>query len=250
MSILPYIEEQPLGDIYQFLPKDAEFHDPAFRYDSADRLNASPPMRNRQVISTRIATLTCPSDESQVNTTHAPGVAITYHNYVVNYGNTNHIGRDHLGKASPAYVQYLGGPFVGDDWNVPPQGVNKFSRITDGLSKTLLASETVQGRDGDLRGFTWWGWAAGFEGFFSPNASDPDLMQYPEACKFVTPNPPCSTQSTGNYFKAAARSWHRGGVNAVLCDGSVSFVVDDVDLAVWRAASTTKGAEVYQGLTP
>ena len=34
-----------------------------------------------------------------------------------------------------------------------------------------------------------------------------------------------------------------------MCDGSVHFVVDDVDLATWRAASTTRGEEVYQGLT-
>jgi hypothetical protein len=39
-------------------------------------------------------------------------------------------------------------------------------------------------------------------------------------------------------------------MKAALCDGSVTSVVDDVDLSVWRAASTTKGAEVYQGLTP
>ena len=41
----------------------------------------------------------------------------------------------------------------------------KFRQITDGLSKTLMISETVQGEDGDLRGFTWWGWSAGFETF-------------------------------------------------------------------------------------
>ena len=45
-----------------------------------------------------------------------------------------------------------------------------------------------------------------------------------------------------------ARSRHTGGVNVVMCDGSVQFVVDGVDLAIWRAASTTKGDEVYSGL--
>jgi prepilin-type processing-associated H-X9-DG protein len=49
-------------------------------------------------------------------------------------------------------------------------------------------------------------------------------------------------------MKAGARSRHSGGVNAVMCDGSVQFIVDDVDLATWRAASTTKGDEVYSGL--
>ena len=35
-----------------------------------------------------------------------------------------------------------------------------------------------------------------------------------------------------------------------MCDGSVQYVVDDVDLTVWRAASTTQGGEAYGGLTP
>ena len=56
--------------------------------------------------------------------------------------------------------------------------------------------------------------------------------------------------AAGPQFYNAARSRHSGGVNAMMCDGSVHFVVDDVDLATWRAASTTKGDEVYGGLTP
>jgi hypothetical protein len=36
----------------------------------------------------------------------------------------------------------------------------------------------------------------------------------------------------------------------VLCDGSVQYVTDSIDLATWRAASTTQGEEPYSGLTP
>ena len=75
-------------------------------------------------------------------------------------------------------------------------------------------------------------------------------MQRPEYCQNkVQPNPPCDT-AAGPKFYNAARSRHPGGVNAVMCDGSVQFIVDDVDLATWRAASTIKGDEVYGGLTP
>jgi prepilin-type N-terminal cleavage/methylation domain-containing protein/prepilin-type processing-associated H-X9-DG protein len=42
----------------------------------------------------------------------------------------------------------------------------------------------------------------------------------------------------------SASSNHTGGVNAVMCDGSVRFVRDSVDLAVWRAAFTRAGGEV------
>ena len=66
---------------------------------------------------------------------------------------------------------------------MPPEDIVKFKEISDGLSKTLMFSETVQGRDGDLRGFTWWGWSAGFETFASPNGSEPDLLQQLQYCR-------------------------------------------------------------------
>jgi prepilin-type processing-associated H-X9-DG protein len=51
-------------------------------------------------------------------------------------------------------------------------------------------------------------------------------------------------------MRAAARSRHPGGVNVAMCDGSVHFVLDEVDLATWRAASTVQGEEVYDSLLP
>jgi prepilin-type processing-associated H-X9-DG protein len=221
-----------------------------YAYYSYD-LNATPPIRNLEVVRSRIATLTCASDEPQVNTTiAADGAPIAYHNYVANYGNTDHVSLDYLGPASPAYIKFLGSPFAGDDWDPKSNRFTKFRQITDGLSKTLLMSETVQGHNGDLRGLTWWGWSAGFEAFATPNASEPDLLQSTSFCKKQVPNPPCDGQSGPFRFKAMARSRHPGGVNAVMCDGSVRFVTDSIDLATWRAASTTQGDEVYDGLAP
>jgi len=42
----------------------------------------------------------------------------------------------------------------------------------------------------------------------------------------------------------AARSFHPGGVNAVFGDGSVRFVSNGIDLAVWRALATRAGGEI------
>jgi prepilin-type N-terminal cleavage/methylation domain-containing protein/prepilin-type processing-associated H-X9-DG protein len=238
MSILPFIEQQQLGALYRFMPKDTAGFDSNYEYH-VENLAHSPPIQNLKVVRTRIATLTCPSDEPQVDSRQ-----ITYHNYVVNYGNTNHIGRDHRGPASPEYVKYLGSPFVGDDWNAQPDTAVEFRKISDGLSRTLLASETIQGVNGDRRGFTWWGWGAGFETRAVPNSAVSDTMQSADACNPVEPNAPCEAPSTAaSYFWAAARSRHPGGVNAAMCDGSVHYVTDEVDLAVWRAASTTQGDE-------
>jgi len=80
------------------------------------------------------------------------------------------------------------------------------------------------------RGSTWfWGgrdWNVVFSTALQPNDALPD----------------CGAHGRG-YF--AARSNHSGGVNAVLCDGSVRFVRNGVNLATWRAASTRNGGEVF-----
>jgi prepilin-type processing-associated H-X9-DG protein len=51
-----------------------------------------------------------------------------------------------------------------------------------------------------------------------------------------------NTDSGGNIY-ASARSRHPGGVNAAMVDGSVRFVVNNVDPAVWQAACTRAGTE-------
>jgi prepilin-type N-terminal cleavage/methylation domain-containing protein/prepilin-type processing-associated H-X9-DG protein len=52
----------------------------------------------------------------------------------------------------------------------------------------------------------------------------------------------------GNGFSnkglTAVRSNHPGGVNVLLCDGSVRFVSNGVDLTTWRALATRAGGEV------
>jgi prepilin-type N-terminal cleavage/methylation domain-containing protein/prepilin-type processing-associated H-X9-DG protein len=253
MAILPFIEEQQLADVYQFVPGD--YFDDRYRYDNneSNAPGLKPPMRNLDVTSKRIATLTCPSDEPQVANGYPNAKeGVTFHNYVANFGNTNHTGTS-LG-AGATLIKYFGSPLIGHEpdpqtGKIQRDKVTTFRRITDGLSKTLLVAETVQGQGGDLRGFTWWGWAAGFEAFASPNGSDPDRMQRPGDCKNeLVPNPPC-LPAAGPLFNNAARSRHPGGVNVAMCDASVQFVVNDVDLATWRAASTIKGDEVYSGLT-
>ena len=40
-----------------------------------------------------------------------------------------------------------------------------------------------------------------------------------------------------------ANSYHPGGVNVLLCDGSLRFVTDTVDCDVWCALGTRNGQE-------
>lgn len=238
-QILPFIEQQQLAAMYTFPPKsitaigDAN----AMNYTYASNKPAlTPPVNNLRVIQTRIGTLTCPSDEPQTVFTQ-----YTLHNYVANYGNTNHYNTNQGSGAT--LVTALKGPFVAVE-QVHPKGV-EFKQITDGLSNTLLASEVLQGREADLRGLSWWGAAAGFETFTEPNSTTPDRMQNADSCKSppTFPNPPCLAQGSGNVMFATARSNHPGGVVVGLCDASVQYAVDGVDLAVWRALSTIAGDE-------
>ena len=147
-----------------------------------------------------------------------------------------------------------GAPFTIGGWDTPDHSgyvrvqVFKFRDITDGLSNTLMLSETVQGEartNPDMRGFVWWGYGSGFETYLGPNSSAPDVMQDGYYCDNGAPrNPPCvGPHTTQMPMTMAARSRHPGGVQAAMCDGSVNFISDDVQLDVWRAMSTSQGQE-------
>jgi prepilin-type processing-associated H-X9-DG protein len=51
--------------------------------------------------------------------------------------------------------------------------------------------------------------------------------------------------ANGNTW-AAARSFHPGGVNAAMADGSVRFFRDSIALQNWQALGTKAGNEVVQ----
>lgn len=56
------------------------------------------------------------------------------------------------------------------------------------------------------------------------------------------------TITSPTYTVFTSRSYHTGGVNTTLMDGSVRFVTSTVDLVIWRAYGTRAGGEVAQEL--
>ena len=56
-------------------------------------------------------------------------------------------------------------------------------------------------------------------------------------------NLPFAVSDGNNPTRFSSRSRHPAGVQSVMCDGSVRFTPDNIDLIVWRAMSTARGAE-------
>jgi prepilin-type N-terminal cleavage/methylation domain-containing protein/prepilin-type processing-associated H-X9-DG protein len=60
----------------------------------------------------------------------------------------------------------------------------------------------------------------------------------------LPPNRPCwRPNNDWWHLVSTASSWHPGGVNMVLCDGSVRFVRESISAVVWEAAGSRKGGE-------
>lgn len=52
------------------------------------------------------------------------------------------------------------------------------------------------------------------------------------------------TTTATTYAAVTSRSYHTGGVNVALMDGSVRFVTESIDLPLWRNLSTRAGGEL------
>jgi prepilin-type N-terminal cleavage/methylation domain-containing protein/prepilin-type processing-associated H-X9-DG protein len=227
VPLLPFIEQEALFELYAEGPKctDAVPN----RYGHAVNL----PVTTQQGLSA----FYCPSDEP-----NAPIGDIQSHNYVVNFGNTGYGQQSNLNGVIFGYAPFRGVP---SSWCIGGRNevCFKFASIIDGLSNTFLASEVIIGQGRDLRGFSWWSDACQFTTYLSPNSPLPDRIYTSYYCNNTNPNPPCA-QSTGtDPSMFAARSRHPGGVQAAMCDGSVDFISETIELYVWRSLSTSKGGE-------
>ena len=121
--------------------------------------------------------------------------------------------------------------------------------ITDGTSQTLLMAEYLSGTREDLRGW-FWGMQPGFSHIYTeltPNTSSPDISDIGNchpAANQPELNLPCYGEPDGDERTAGSRSRHPGGVNALLCDGSVQFVTDSIDVDTWWAMGSIALGEI------
>ena len=156
-------------------------------------------------------------------------------NYVVNWGNARY---------DDAAQPTARAPFSHTNGSRSSPRITTMANITDGTSNTLMISETLMAKSHDDN--DWRGDIHNDDGVFkfmtllTPNSSAPDIVNWaiPDLADKLTP------VSTAGLQYSAARSRHLGGVNMILCDGSVKFVTNSVSAANWQAMGTMDGGEV------
>jgi prepilin-type N-terminal cleavage/methylation domain-containing protein/prepilin-type processing-associated H-X9-DG protein len=227
LSILPYIEQTTIANAVNF---NIAYSDASHGNDTA--------------LTTELAGFLCPSDPNS-GVVNAGAFKFHLANYMVNWGNTHYdqagvTGEDpYNGPAPGGPVSFLSAPFALDfAFNI--------SGFTDGTSNTLLMSEVIAGLPNgtafDHRGGVYNDDhnCAMFMTYTPPNSPIPD--QVPSYCIYpFGTNPPCL--NTVPAFNAA-RSFHSGGVNSLMGDGSVKFFKNSIGVPIWRAVSTLRGGEV------
>jgi hypothetical protein len=111
----------------------------------------------------------------------------------------------------------------------------KFARITDGLSHTLMVGESMTQTDLSFRTL----WACSFE-HYSLSAATPQsrtLVNDYDGC--------CAAGGVGSSFPCR-RGWgspHPNGLNFILCDGSGTFVITSIDMELFAEVATIAGSE-------
>jgi len=213
VGLWPYIEQGTVWDLY-------DQQKPFWHDDNEEARNA------------RVPLYYCPEDRAGHWTAnrwrHARG------NYVVNYGNANFYQTE---------SQYKPAPF--GDFRLGRGTLTRDADFRDGLTNTVLMSETVMAQndtDYDVRGSIVNNTAGGpsFMTVNTPN-SGIDYCICAAASSPTYPGP-CVNVGGGD-GKNSARSLHTGGVHALLGDGSVRFVADNVTLDIWQAYGTIRGGE-------
>ena len=230
--MLPHVEQQAAYNLYQNwggTDSTSSGFPAASAAGSFPRYASSPNSTN--VTGRRYSVFTCPSDQE-----NAPIAPVTNVNYVMNAGTGGTYRTTPNGAVGG--VPILGG--IGDGGDL-----NKKIRLTDvadGLTNTLMFMEVRQGQGSDLRGFAWWGDAAGASTMFPPNTSTPDQVYTAGYCNNQpTQGLPCTGTGGAVFY---SRSRHTGGANAAMGDGSVRFVRDSITPSTWQYMGPTSDGVV------
>jgi prepilin-type N-terminal cleavage/methylation domain-containing protein/prepilin-type processing-associated H-X9-DG protein len=223
---------------------------------------------DRFLYRTRIETYCCPSDtvgrESFFDATFNPSDAI-------GFSRSNIVGCFGAGTALTPPLRsvnprraFFGINYANDGGmygNGASAGIRTVAEIIDGTSNTVAISEIVCGPDktGDFRGLWWLDAGCQYEHFYNPNSPNDHVPSNytsfgacndaKRPCDYSAPgtdvygNSGASTTGDGNFVYTAS-SAHSGGVNVGMADGSVRFVSETINNAIWIKITSINGNEV------
>ena len=265
--LLPFIEQQPLYD--QVIQYEREGNNPWH----TNNFNDGRPCPYK----TKISSILCPSDSTAMSTDE-----VNFTSYHCNHGD---ISMDY------DWWEWRG-PFGNGE-----RGEAGFNALADGSSNTIMLAEIVIGRTGSAAAPVKGGIANGVDTtqdeptapcYARRGANDTltgdcqDSMSgtgwglgrrwgdshsiYTQFFTWMAPNTPTCSTDGEHWAIPTASSYHPGGVNVALCDGSVRFVSDSINAGdpnaridfmgdrpqdyagpslrgVWGALGTTKGKE-------
>jgi prepilin-type N-terminal cleavage/methylation domain-containing protein/prepilin-type processing-associated H-X9-DG protein len=237
MSALAMNATRPQSHGFSWIVMTFPFFDQTTLYN---RLNfnvinldtSTTPVNNRQLIQTPIASLICPSDPT---TAVRNDLALWW--YWPGMTTSNQAGR---GPA--AITTYMGCQAVGFD-TYPPDGIFERSPavavrmrdITDGTSNVIAAGE---------RSPSWSPWAAWGASNGAWMLTDYTPNQYTKTYGWK-PDP-----SEAGGPKYAASSWHQGGVQFLMADGSVHFISENIHFQTYQQLSRMQDGLPSGGFTP
>ena len=232
--ILPFVEQGTIGQSYNF---DIGFGGPGYN------------QVNHTTWHSVISTYVCPSDEGgQCPRYRSEGWSRS--NYVATYGTDGPM----IERGAPwTYDSCPNNPSLQPSVRKALTNVNVtrgVQHVRDGTSNTVAVSECITDPDGSIayRG-TWWNDLGGnYVHLRGPNSPIADSMWKAVAYVYNGCDPkkaPCDDSgacwSTHVY---SARSYHPGGVNALMADGSVRFFKNTINLSIWQSLASINGGEV------
>ncbi len=210
-------------------------------YDQIDWKAAFGCGANTVVTTLAFSTMNCPSDRKPEAAT-GPGSTAAYarSNYVANNG----IGpmkewcmKSQTAAQRPPNSREGGVFFINSDMAI--------AELLDGTSNTAMVCEIRVSKAGDFRGVMHYPEAPLYHHNYTPNSLVPDGIRKAHCDVGNDPRIPCIgafTACNNRSMTLTARSYHPGGVNLALGDGSVRFVAETLNIDVWKALCTPKSA--------
>ncbi len=214
-ATLPYLEAEAVS----------RYYDPNSQYTG----NTATVMRSM------IQTYSCPSDQAELE-----GRIDKEQNYGPGFARSNVVGC--FSPDGGCWEPTSSGKKSLFTMNDP----RRIKDVSDGTSKTIAISEIISGPNasGDVRGMWWYTFGSSYEHKNTPNTPF-DTMN-----NFSGTLPLCDATKVKCNMNApdwkvmcfAASSYHPGGVNVGLVDGSVAFVSESINVATWQALGSIDGA--------